>query len=199
MGGFKFHPAIQGFFANHRLAYPLYEAIAEYGLPAVFHSDHSGMESGMRGGGLRLKYSEPIYLDDVAADFPDMKIVIAHPSWPWHEQALSIALHMPNVYIDLSGWSPKSFSPELAKYANTLLPERVLFASDFLIAMRVLQAIGPGAASVRTCARHRARRPCASRSGQDTVGSDARDRDRPTARTAVRRLDPALCRLVQHE
>ena len=47
------------------------------------------------------------------------------------EQALSIALHKPNVYIDLSGWSPKYFSPELVKYANTLLRERVLFASDF--------------------------------------------------------------------
>src|SRR5579871_1502325 len=59
--GFKFHPTMQGFYANDRLAYPLYEVIAEYGLPAVFHSGHSGMGSGMRGGGgLRLKYSEPI-------------------------------------------------------------------------------------------------------------------------------------------
>lgn len=90
------------------------------------------MGSGMRGGGgPRLKYSEPIYLDDVAADFPDMKIVIAHPSWPWQEQALSIAPHKPNVYIDLSGWSPKYFSPELVKYANTLLKHKMLFASDF--------------------------------------------------------------------
>ncbi|HDR9202905.1 amidohydrolase [Burkholderia vietnamiensis] len=130
--GFKFHPTMQGCFPNDRLAYPIYEVIAEYGLPAVFHSGHSGMGSGMRGGGgLRLKYSEPIHLDDVAADFPDMKIVIAHPSWPWQEQALSIALHKPNVYIDLSGWSPKYFSPELVQYANTLLRHKVLFASDF--------------------------------------------------------------------
>ncbi|MEM5314341.1 amidohydrolase family protein [Paraburkholderia sp. JHI869] len=125
-------PHDAGLFANDRLAYPLYEVIAEHGLPAVFHSGHSGMGSGMRGGGgLRLKYSEPIHLDDVAADFPDMKIVIAHPSWPWQEQALSIALHKPNVYIDLSGWSPKYFSPELVKYTNTLLRHKVLFASDF--------------------------------------------------------------------
>jgi predicted TIM-barrel fold metal-dependent hydrolase len=96
--GFKFHPTMQRFFANDRLAYPLYEVIAQYGLPAVFHSGHSGIGSGMRGGGgLRLKYSEPIYLDDVAADFPDMKIVIAHSSWQSQEQARSIALHKPNV------------------------------------------------------------------------------------------------------
>ncbi|CAL8481620.1 amidohydrolase family protein [Caballeronia sp. S22] len=130
--GFKFHPTLQGFFANDRLAYPLYEVIAEYGLPAVFHSGHSGIGSGMPGGGgLRLKYSEPIYLDDVAADFPDIKVIIAHPSWPWQEQALSIALHKDNVFIDLSGWSPKYFSPELVRYANTVLKRKVLFASDF--------------------------------------------------------------------
>jgi predicted TIM-barrel fold metal-dependent hydrolase len=130
--GFKFHPTLQGFFANDRLAYPLYEVIAEYGLPAVFHSGHSGIGAGMRGGGgLRMKYSEPIYLDDVAADFPDMKVIIAHPSWPWQEQALSIALHKENVFIDLSGWSPKYFSPELVRYANTVLKRKVLFASDF--------------------------------------------------------------------
>lgn len=130
--GFKFHPTLQGFFANDRLAYPLYEVIAEYGLPAVFHSGHSGIGSGMPGGGgLRLKYSEPIYLDDVAADFPDMKVIIAHPSWPWQEQALSIALHKENVFIDLSGWSPKYFSSELVRYANTVLKQKVLFASDF--------------------------------------------------------------------
>ena len=54
--GFKFHPQIQGFFANDRMAYPMYEAIAEAGLPAVFHTGHSGMGTGMRGGGgVRLK------------------------------------------------------------------------------------------------------------------------------------------------
>jgi len=130
--GFKFHPTVQGFYANDRMAYPLYEVIAEYGLPAVFHSGHSGIGSGMPGGGgLRLKYSEPIHLDDVAADFPDMKVVIAHPSWPWQDEALSICLHKPNVYIDLSGWSPRYFPPQLVQYANSLLKDRMLFASDF--------------------------------------------------------------------
>ena len=132
VGGFKFHPTMQGFFPNDRLAYPLYEAIAEAGLPAIFHSGHSGMGTGMPGGGgLRLKYSNPIHLDDVAADFPDMKIIIAHPSWPWQDEALSVCLHKPNVYIDLSGWSPKYFPPQLVQYANTQLKEKMLFGSDF--------------------------------------------------------------------
>jgi len=130
--GFKFHPTVQGFFANDRMAYPLYEVIAEHKLPAIFHSGHSGIGTGMRaGGGLRLKYSNPIHLDDVAADFPDMPIVIAHPSWPWQDEALSVCLHKPNVYIDLSGWSPKYFSPQLVQHANTLLKHKMLFGSDF--------------------------------------------------------------------
>ncbi|HEY7928832.1 MAG TPA: amidohydrolase family protein [Steroidobacteraceae bacterium] len=130
--GFKFHPTCQGFFPNDRLAYPLYELIAGHKLPALFHSGHSGIGSGMRGGGgLRLKYSNPIHLDDVAVDFPDMTIIIAHPSWPWQDEALSVCLHKPNVYIDLSGWSPKYFPPQLVRYANGPLRERMLFGSDF--------------------------------------------------------------------
>ena len=106
--GFKFHPTCQGFFPNDPMAYKLYEVIAEYKLPAIFHTGHSGMGTGMRGGGgLRLKYSQPIHIDDVACDFPDMTIIMAHPSWPWTDEALSIALHKSNVYIDLSGWMPK--------------------------------------------------------------------------------------------
>jgi predicted TIM-barrel fold metal-dependent hydrolase len=130
--GFKFHPTMQGFFPNDRLAYPLYEVIAEHRLPAIFHSGHSGIGTGMRGGGgMRLKYSNPMHVDDVAVDFPDMKIIIAHPSWPWVDEALSVCLHKPNVYIDLSGWSPKYFPPQLLPYANGQLKRKMLFGSDF--------------------------------------------------------------------
>ncbi|MEN9762747.1 MAG: hypothetical protein RI906_2573 [Pseudomonadota bacterium] len=130
--GFKFHPTVQGFHPYDRMAWPIYEVIAEFGLPAIFHSGHSGIGSGMRcGGGLRLEYSNPMHLDDVAIDFPDMQIVIAHPSWPWQDEALSVAMHKPNVWIDLSGWSPKYFPKQLVQYANTLLRDRMLFGSDF--------------------------------------------------------------------
>jgi predicted TIM-barrel fold metal-dependent hydrolase len=130
--GFKFHPTCQGFFPNDRMAYKLYEVIAEAKLPAIFHSGHSGIGTGMPGGGgLKLKFSNPIHVDDVAADFPDMTVIIAHPSWPWQDEALSVCLHKPNVYIDLSGWSPKYFSPELIRYANSQLKHKMLFGSDF--------------------------------------------------------------------
>ncbi|MFN3489561.1 MAG: amidohydrolase family protein, partial [Emticicia sp.] len=67
----------------------------------------------------------------VAIDFPDCPIIIAHPSWPWQDEALSVAMHKPNVYIDLSGWSPKYFPKQLIQYANTLLKDRILFGTDF--------------------------------------------------------------------
>ncbi len=130
--GFKFHPSIQAFYPNDRSAYPLYEVIAEADLPAIFHTGHSGIGTGMRaGGGIRLKYSNPMYLDDVAVDFPDMPIIMAHPSFPWQDEALSVCLHKPQVYIDLSGWSPKYFPPQLLQYTNTLLKHKVLFGSDY--------------------------------------------------------------------
>ena len=130
--GFKFHPSVQEFFPNDRLAYPLYEAIAEAKLPALFHTGQTGVGAGTPGGGgIRLKYSHPMLLDDVAADFPDMPIVLAHPSFPWQEEALSVATHKPQVYIDLSGWSPRYFPPILVQYANTLLKDKILFGSDY--------------------------------------------------------------------
>jgi hypothetical protein len=130
--GFKFHPTVQGFYPYDKIAWPIYEVIAEHKMPAIFHSGHSGIGSGMRcGGGLRLEYSNPMHLDDVAIAFPDMQIVIAHPSFPWQDEALSVAMHKPNVWIDLSGWSPKYFPPQLVQYANTLLKDRVLFGSDY--------------------------------------------------------------------
>jgi len=130
--GFKFHPTVQGFLPYDRFAWPLYEVIAEHRLPAIFHTGHSGIGSGMRaGGGLRVANSNPMLLEDVAIDFPDMQIVMAHPSWPWQDEALSLCLHKPNMWIDLSGWSPRYFPPQLVQYANTLLRDRVLFGSDF--------------------------------------------------------------------
>jgi predicted TIM-barrel fold metal-dependent hydrolase len=130
--GFKFHPNLQAFFPNDRSVYPLYEVIAEAGVPALFHTGHSGIGAGLPGGGgIRLKYSNPMYVDDVAADFPELPIVLAHPSFPWQDEAISVALHKRQVYIDLSGWSPRYFPPELVRYANTLLKDRVLFGSDY--------------------------------------------------------------------
>jgi predicted TIM-barrel fold metal-dependent hydrolase len=130
--GFKFHPSIQGFAPDDRLAYPLYEAIEELGAVALFHTGQTGIGARVRGGGgIRLKYSNPMLVDDVAVDFPDLRIILAHPSFPWQDEALAVATHKEHVHIDLSGWSPKYFPPQLIRYANSLLQDKVLFGSDY--------------------------------------------------------------------
>jgi predicted TIM-barrel fold metal-dependent hydrolase len=130
--GLKLHPPMQQFFPNDRIAYPLYEIFAEARLPVLFHTGHSGIGTGAPGGaGIRLKYGHPMPIDDVAVDFPDLPIIMAHPSFPWQDEAISVCLHKPTVYIDLSGWSPKYFSPTLVQYANSLLKTKVLFGSDY--------------------------------------------------------------------
>ena len=130
--GFKFHPSMQGFEPNDRRFYPLYDAITEAGVPALFHTGQTGIGAGLPGGhGIKLRYSDPMLLDDVAADFPDLTVIMAHPAVPWVDAQISIATHKANVYIDLSGWSPKYFPPQLVKAANSMLRGKVLFGSDF--------------------------------------------------------------------
>lgn len=130
--GFKFHPPLQDYDPGDRIAYPIYEVIAEYNLPAIFHTGHSGIGTGMKGGGgVKLKYGQPMLVDDIAAAFPDINFILAHPSWPWTDESLSMALHKSNVYIDLSGWSPKYFPEQIIRYANTQLKHKMLFGSDF--------------------------------------------------------------------
>jgi predicted TIM-barrel fold metal-dependent hydrolase len=130
--GLKLHPTTQAFFPNDPRFYPLWAKCAELGIPALFHTGQTGVGSGAPGGGgFKLKYSHPMLLDDVAADFPDLTIIMAHPAVPWQEEQLAVALHKGNVYIDLSGWSPKYFRPVLLQYATTLLQDKVLFGSDY--------------------------------------------------------------------
>jgi hypothetical protein len=130
--GFKFHPSIQAFEANDRRHYPLWAELESLGVPALFHTGQTGIGSGLPGGrGIKLRYSDPMLLDDVAADFPGLTVIMAHPSVPWQDAAISIATHKANVYIDLSGWSPKYFPPQLVRAANTMLRSKVLFGSDY--------------------------------------------------------------------
>jgi hypothetical protein len=114
------------------MVYTLSKALADTGKPALFHTGQTGAGSGIRGGnGMRLKYFKRMYIDDVAVDLPDMPIILAHPSFPWQEKSLSVAQHKPNVYVVLSGWSPKYFPEILVRYANTMLKNKMLFGSDW--------------------------------------------------------------------
>ena len=123
---------MQGFAPNDPQFYPLYAEIESLGVPALFHTGQTGIGAGLPGGrGIKLRLSDPMLVDDVAADFPELKIILAHPSVPWAASSISIATHKANVFIDLSGWSPKYFPPELVRAANSLLQDKVLFGTDY--------------------------------------------------------------------
>jgi predicted TIM-barrel fold metal-dependent hydrolase len=131
--GLKVHPPGQAFFPNDPSIYPLWEKCSELGIPVLLHTGQTGVGARMPGGGgIKLKYGQPIpYIDDMAADFPDLKIIMAHPSVPWQEEQLSVLVHKPNVYMDLSGWSPKYFRPILVQYMNSIVQDKCLFGSDY--------------------------------------------------------------------
>ena len=131
--GLKLHPVQQAFYPNDEKFYPLYEKAMELNIPVLFHSGMAASGSGMAGGGgMKLKYSAPIPgMDDVAADFPNLTIIMAHPGWPWIEEQIAVALHKPNVYLDLSGWLPRYIPKQLIDEANTRLQDKVLFGSDY--------------------------------------------------------------------
>ncbi len=130
--GFKFHPSLQAFAPNDMAFYPLWAEIESLGVPALFHTGQTGIGAGLPGGrGIKLRLSDPMLIDDVAADFPGLTVILAHPSVPWAASSISIATHKANAYIDLSGWSPKYFPADLVRAANSYLQDKVLFGTDY--------------------------------------------------------------------
>jgi hypothetical protein len=130
--GLKLHPSLQAFSPNDPAHYPLYAAAAELGLPVVVHTGQTGIGAGLPGGrGIKLRYSDPMLMDDVAADFPELTVILAHPSVPWQDSSISMATHKANVYVDLSGWSPKYFPSQLVRAVNGPLRRKALFGSDY--------------------------------------------------------------------
>jgi len=114
--GLKLHPVAQNFRPDDDRFYPLFAKAAELGIPVLIHTGNTGLGAGTPGGmGMKLERARPIYLDTLAAEFPELTIVGAHPSWPWQDEMIMIALHKSNVYIDLSGWSPKYFPEALVR------------------------------------------------------------------------------------
>ncbi|MDR7416172.1 MAG: amidohydrolase family protein [Armatimonadota bacterium] len=130
--GMKFQQIAQAFRPDDPRFFPIYEACVDQGLAVLFHTGTTAIGVGRPGGmGLRLDYGRPIYVDEVAARYPELRIILAHPAWPWHEEQLAIVRHKGNVYMDLSGWAPKYFPPSVVHYANTLIQDKVFFGSDY--------------------------------------------------------------------
>jgi hypothetical protein len=130
--GIKYQPPVQGFKPNDRLFYPIWDLMQSLGAPVLIHCGTTAIGAGEPGGlGYKLSNAHPMTLDDIAADFPRLNIVAAHPGWPWTEELIAVAIHKANVSIDISGWGPK-YIPEALKHdMQRRLQDKVLFGSDY--------------------------------------------------------------------
>jgi predicted TIM-barrel fold metal-dependent hydrolase len=132
MLGFHFHPIMGHYAANDRRLYPLFEIINSLKVPVMIDVGTTGMGAGMPGGmGAKLQHAHPMAIDELAADFPDLTIIAAHPGWPWVDEMTAVALHKGNVYWELSGWAPKYFPAQLKVDIRARLRDKILFGSDY--------------------------------------------------------------------
>ena len=132
MAGLKFHPSVQRFDPADPRHDTIFGRAAEHGLVCLFHTGYTALGSGMPGGaGVETSYANPMRLDSLAARHPQLRIIAAHPSWPWQDEAIATARHKPSVWLELSGWSPRLFPPELLDAVTGELSHRALFGSDF--------------------------------------------------------------------
>lgn len=130
--GGKFHPSLQNFDPSDEMYFPLWEKASELGVPLIFHTGTSGIGAGSPGGqGIRIDLSRPLLLDPVAAAFPGLTVVMAHFGWPWHLEAIAMALHKTNVLLDISGWAPRYIPAELVTEMKGRLRGQILWGSDY--------------------------------------------------------------------
>jgi predicted TIM-barrel fold metal-dependent hydrolase len=130
--GVKFHPSLQAFAPDDPAFWPVFAACESRGLLALFHTGTSGIGARQPGGqGIRIDYAHPLKLDAVAAEHPGLTVVAAHFGWPWHMDLIAVALHKTNVYIDISGWSPRRIPPEVVRELKGRLSDQFVWGSDF--------------------------------------------------------------------
>jgi len=131
--GIKYQPPVQGFSPNDKQFYPIWDLLQSLGAPVLIHCGTTAIGAGEPGGlGFKLSHARPIpNIDDVAADFPRLTIIAAHPGWPWTEELIAVALHKGNVAIDISGWGPKYIPAPLRHDMERRLQDKVLFGSDY--------------------------------------------------------------------
>jgi predicted TIM-barrel fold metal-dependent hydrolase len=132
MLGFHFHPIMGHFSVDDRRLYPLWETINALKVPVMIDVGTTGMGAGLPGGlGAKIRHAHPSAVDNLAADFPHLTIIAAHPGWPWTEEMIAVALHKGNVYWELSGWAPRYFPDSVKRDARGRLQDKVMFGSDY--------------------------------------------------------------------
>jgi hypothetical protein len=122
--GFKLLPTYAHFYPNDSFLFPFYEVCRDHGVPVQCHTGTSIFR------GSRVKYGDPLFLDDVADEFPRLKIVLEHGGRPfWYDRAAWMLTRHANVYIGIAGIPAKRLLhlfPKLESY-----PDRFIFGSDW--------------------------------------------------------------------
>jgi uncharacterized protein len=130
--GFKFHPPDQSFYPSERKFYAIWEVLQAGGKPVMFHVGFTVLGANTDGGsGIALDYGRPIHLDTLACDFPRMKIVAAHPGWPWEQELIGVVTHKKNVFVDTSGYLAEQLPEIFLKAIGGRLQDKALFGTDF--------------------------------------------------------------------
>jgi len=130
MKGLKLLPHLIELNANDRRMYAVYEEALDLGIPVLFHMGtqfHTGS---------KLKFARPLDVDEVAVDFPDLKLIIAHFGWPWYEEAMAVAHRNPNVYFNIAGWAPGRIPDFVFSYMRGPVKDKALFGSDYPLISR---------------------------------------------------------------
>jgi predicted TIM-barrel fold metal-dependent hydrolase len=130
--GFHFHPIMGRYSVDDPALRPLFETITGLGVPVMVDVGTTGMGAGMPGGdGALLRHAHPQAIDALAAAFPSLTVIAAHPGWPWVEEMTAVALHKGNVYWELSGWAPKHFPASLKTDVRSRLQDKIMFGTDY--------------------------------------------------------------------
>jgi len=131
--GIKYQPPVQGFSPHDKQFYPIWDLLQSLGAPVLIHCGTTAIGAGEPGGlGFKLVNAKPIpNIDNVAADFPRLQIIAAHPGYPWTDELIAVALHKKNVAIDISGWGPKYVPAQLKFDMQRRLQDKVIFGSDY--------------------------------------------------------------------
>lgn len=132
MLGFHFHPIMQHFSVDDTRYYPLMEEISAMEVPVMIDVGMTGMGAGTPGGmGAKTRNAHPSSIDNLAADFPNLTIIMAHPGYPWIDETTTVALHKGNVYWEMSGWGPKYLPDSIKRDMRTRLRDKMMFGSDY--------------------------------------------------------------------
>lgn len=130
LSGVKFIPHLINMTPNDPRMYPILEKAQEFGLPVLIHTGthfHNGA---------RLKFCRPDTLDDLAIDFPELKIIAAHFGFPWFYEALAVVQKNANVYFNIAGWAPRYIPEYVVRMMNGPLAGKALLGSDFPLISR---------------------------------------------------------------